>query len=165
MSRIAPTEVISADSVIRGFVHDDLAREVGLGVSGNSGIFSTASDMAILAAALLGDGSVNGRRVLSPLTVTSMRSVPPDMRDLGRAIGWDVYSPYASNRGDLLSAAAYGHTGFTGTSITIDPENDIAVILLTNIVHLDDYKMQHILRLRGVVANAVAGAVMGDYEP
>ncbi len=165
MSRIAPTEVISADSVIRGFVHDDLAREVGLGVSGNSGIFSTASDMAILAAALLGDGSVNGRRVLSPLTVTSMRSVPPDMSDLGRAIGWDVYSPYASNRGDLLSAAAYGHTGFTGTSITIDPENDIAVILLTNIVHLDDYKMQHILRLRGVVANAVAGDVMGDYEP
>ncbi len=163
LQRIVPTEVISADSVIRGVVHDDLAREVGGGVSGNSGLFSTASDLAILASTLLGDGTSGRRRILSPLSVEAMRSVPIEMRSLGRTIGWDAYSPYSSNKGDLLSDEAYGHTGFTGTSITLDPENDVAVILLTNIIHIDDHKMLDIIRLRGIVANAVAGAIDEKY--
>ncbi|MFI3305636.1 MAG: serine hydrolase domain-containing protein [Rikenellaceae bacterium] len=161
-SRFAPTEVISGDSVLYGVVHDPLARIVNEGVSGNAGLFSTAHDLALLSTALLGDGGYSESRLLSPVTIRAMRSVPRDMESVGRSLGWDVHSPYTSNLGDLFSDSAYGHTGFTGTSMSLDPENDIAVILLTNIVHLDDYKMIDILRLRGRIANIAAGSITSD---
>ncbi|MFI3304767.1 MAG: serine hydrolase domain-containing protein [Rikenellaceae bacterium] len=159
-SRFAPTEIISKDSILCGVVHDPLARIVNEGVSGNAGLFSTASDLALFAASLLGDGLNSENQILSPVTLRSMRSVPRDMEELGRALGWDLYSPYSSNRGDLLSNEAFGHTGFTGTSITLDPENDVAIILLTNIIHINNYHMIDILRLRGRVANCVAGSII-----
>lgn len=157
---IAPTEVVSSSNIIRGVVHDPLASVVGKGVSGNAGLFSTASDAAILAAMLLGDGSYNGVRILSPLTVQAMRSVPDESISLGRALGWDVSSAYSSSRGDLLGDETFSHTGFTGPSIMLDKENNIAVILMTNGIHLSGYKSKYLVRLRALVANCVAASII-----
>lgn len=158
LARVAPTERQKDGSVIRGIVHDPLARVMNGGISGNAGLFSDANDLAIFAAALQNGGEYNGKRILSPLTVQAMRSVPRQVAQFGRALGWDVFSPYASNAGDLLSPNTYGHTGYTGTSIVIDPDNRLSVILLTNRVHPED--RGSVVRLRSLVVNAVAGAVL-----
>ncbi|MDR2621581.1 MAG: serine hydrolase [Dysgonamonadaceae bacterium] len=156
LDRTAPTEKQADGSVLRGVVHDPLARIMNGGISGNAGVFSDAGDMAILAAALLNGGAYNGKRILSPQGVKVMTTVPESLKQFGRSPGWDLYSDYASNKGDLLSSATYGHTGYTGTSVVIDPVNDIAVILLTNRVH--PYDGGASIRLRAVVANAVAAS-------
>jgi CubicO group peptidase (beta-lactamase class C family) len=155
----APTEKQPDGSVITGKVHDPLARIMNDGVSGNAGVFSNADDIAILAAALLNDGKSvqNGKTILSPLTVKLMRTVPQSVKQFGRTLGWDIYSPYASNNGDIFGLNTYGHTGYTGTSLIIDPDTKTAVILLTNRVHPDD--KGSVVRLRALVANAVAGAM------
>lgn len=154
---IAPTEKQKDGSVLCGQVHDPLARIMNGGASGNAGVFSCANDIAILTAALLNDGEYNGRRILSPLGVKAMRTVPHDVTPFGRTLGWDIYSPYASNSGDLFSPNTFGHTGYTGTSIIIDPDNDTAVILLINAVHPED--KHSVVRLRSLVANAVAASI------
>jgi len=156
LARVAPTEKQKDGSVLRGVVHDPLARVMNGGISGNAGVFSDAEDMAILAAALLNGGAYNGKRILSPQGVKVMTTVPASVKEFGRSLGWDLESDYASNKGNLLSDNAYGHTGYTGTSIVIDPDNDIAIILLTNRVHPDDGNST--VRLRAVVANAVAAS-------
>jgi CubicO group peptidase (beta-lactamase class C family) len=155
----APTEKQPDGSVLAGKVHDPLARIMNDGVSGNAGVFSNADDIAILAAALLNDGKsvLNNKRILSPLTVKLMRTVPESVKKFGRTPGWDIYSPYASNNGDLFGLNTFGHTGYTGTSLIIDPDTNTAVILLTNRVHPDD--KGSVVRLRALVANAVAGAI------
>lgn len=153
----APTQKQADGSVLKGKVHDPLANIVNGGISGNAGIFSNAEDLAILSAMLLNDGEIKGVRILSPLTVKMMRSVPHGYEKFGRALGWDVYSGYASD-GDIFDISAYGHTGYTGTSITIDPESDTAVILLTNRVHPEDKGAAS--RLREVVSNVVAASVV-----
>lgn len=153
----APTERQADGSVLKGKVHDPLARLANLGISGNAGVFSNAEDLAILTAMLLNGGEINGIRILSPLTVKAMRTVPFGFEEFGRALGWDVYSPYASD-GDLFNTSAFGHIGYTGTSLTIDPETDTAVILLTNRVHPDDAGA--VSRLREVVANIVAASIV-----
>ncbi len=149
----APTE---QDKTPTGTVHDPLARVMNGGVSGNAGVFSNAEDLAILSAMLLNNGELNGIRILSPLTVKAMRTIPEGYDEFGRTLGWDLSSAYASNQGDLFGPAMYGHTGFTGTSLVIDPETQTAIILLTNSVHLET---GNTIRLRSVVANAVAGAI------
>lgn len=153
---VAPTQKKADGSVMRGKVHDPLANILNGGVSGNAGVFSNAEDLAILSAMLLNNGEIKGVRVLSPLTVKAMRNVPRGFEKFGRSLGWDVYSGYASD-GDIFDSMAYGHTGYTGTSITIDPESDTAVILLTNRVHPDDKGA--VSRLREVVANIVAASI------
>ncbi len=153
----APTEKQADGSVLKGKVHDPLANIMNGGVSGNAGVFSNAEDIAILAAMLLNEGEINGVRILSPLTVRAMRSVPKGFEEFGRSLGWDVYSGYASD-GDLFDVSAYGHTGYTGTSITIDPDSGTAVILLTNRVHPDDKGA--VSRLREIVANVVAASII-----
>ncbi len=160
MSDIAPTEILSRDSVVRGVVHDPLAYHVNHGISGNSGIFSTASDVAIIAAMILGDGTYNGKRILSPLTIDAMSRVPNSLDSFGRALGWDVCSAYSSNKGDLFDIDSFGHTGFTGCSITIDRENDVAVIFLTNGIHAKEYESKYMVRLRSLVANCVAASIL-----
>jgi CubicO group peptidase (beta-lactamase class C family) len=105
---------------------------------------------------LLNGGEINGVRILSPLTVQKMRSVPAGYEKFGRALGWDVSSDYASD-GDIFDVSAYGHTGYTGTSITIDPGSGTAVIILTNRVHPED--KGSLRRLRETVANIVAGGI------
>jgi CubicO group peptidase (beta-lactamase class C family)/lysophospholipase L1-like esterase len=157
LARVAPTEKQEDGSVLTGVVHDPLARVMNGGVSGNAGVFSDANDLAVLTVALLNNGEYNGKRILSPLGVKAMRTVPRGLEAFGRTPGWDIYSPYASNNGDLLGPNTYGHTGYTGTSLVIDPDNDVAVILLTNRAHPDDGGSA--VRLRSLVANAVAASL------
>lgn len=160
LSLIAPTEKQADGSVLCGQVHDPLARIMNGGVSGNAGVFSCAEDIAILCAALQNDGEWNGHRILSPMAVKAMRTVPRATATLGRTLGWDNFSPYASNSGDYFSPETYGHTGYTGTSIVIDPINNTSVILLTNAVHPED--KHSVVRLRSLVANAVAASIVGN---
>ena len=154
---VAPTQRQADGSLLRGVVHDPLARVMNDGNSGNAGVFSNADDLAILAVALLNGGEYNGKRILSPQGVKLMTTVPESLKQFGRTLGWDAFSDYSSNKGDLLSSKTYGHTGYTGTAITIDPENDIAIILLTNSVHPDD--KTSVVRLRALVANTVAASI------
>lgn len=155
----APTEKQKDGSVLKGVVHDPLARLLNGGNSGNAGVFSNAEDLAILASALMNGGAYNKKRVLGELTVKMMTTVPKGFEHLGRSLGWDNYSSYASNNGNIFpEGPTYGHTGYTGTSIVIDPISKVAVILLTNRVHPED--KGSVVRLRATVANVVAGSVV-----
>jgi uncharacterized protein YbbC (DUF1343 family)/CubicO group peptidase (beta-lactamase class C family) len=151
--RIAPTQYDENGYMLRGVVHDPTARRMG-GVAGHAGLFSTADDLAKFAQALLngGDG------VLSAVTVEKMTSPqqPPEAPVL-RGFGWDIDSPFSSNRGDLLPIGSYGHTGFTGTSLWIDPTTRTYIILLTNAVH--PHGKGNAVALRSKVATEVAAAL------
>lgn len=160
LSLIAPTEKQKDGSVLWGVVHDPLARVMNGGVSGNAGLFSSATDLGIFVAMLQNKGEWNGKRILSPLAIKAMRSVPSSLQQFGRSLGWDLYSPYASNNGDLFGKNTYGHTGYTGTSLVIDPDTDTAVILLTNAVHPVDGP-HNVVRLRSLISNIVAGSITG----
>jgi uncharacterized protein YbbC (DUF1343 family)/CubicO group peptidase (beta-lactamase class C family) len=134
--RIAPTEIDpKTGAPFRGVVHDPTARFMG-GVAGEAGVFSTAGDLAVFAEMLTGMGERAGVRVFSPLTVAKFSSPnsPPDQPVL-RGLGWDIDSVYSAPRGELFPIGSYGHTGFTGTSLWIDPASKTYVILLTNAVH------------------------------
>ena len=157
LTRVAPTQKQPNGQVLCGQVHDPLARILNGGISGNAGVFSCAEDIAILCAALQNGGEWNGRRILSPQGVKTMRTVPRSTAALGRSLGWDVFTAYASNSGDFFSPNTYGHTGYTGTSIVIDPDNDTSVILLINAVHPEDG--HSVVRLRSLVANVVASSL------
>jgi uncharacterized protein YbbC (DUF1343 family)/CubicO group peptidase (beta-lactamase class C family) len=130
-SKIAPTQYDENEHMLRGVVHDPTSRRMG-GVAGHAGLFSTADDLAKFAQTLLngGDG------ILSPLMVQKMtQPEQPPQAPVLRGFGWDIDSPFSSNRGDLFPVGSFGHTGFTGTSIWIDPTTETYVILLTNAVH------------------------------
>ncbi len=159
LERTAPTEKQADGQVLYATVHDPLARFLKNGVSGNAGLFSDAEDLALFSAALLNGGAYKGKRILSPQGVKALVTVPRHVNTYGRALGWDCFSEYSSNQGDLLSANTYGHTGYTGTSIVIDPDNELAIILLTNRVHPTDSGSSGVIRLRGRVANAVAASI------
>lgn len=129
-SRIAPTEVTPPRGYpLRGEVHDENAYALG-GVAGHAGLFSTAADLSVFAQMMLNGGEYNGVQIISKPTVDLFIS-----RSFGhRALGWDTAEgDYGSGR--YLGPTAYGHTGFTGTSMWIDPEREMFVILLTNRVH------------------------------
>lgn len=149
---IAPTQYDEHDKMLRGVVHDPTARRMG-GVAGHAGLFSTADDLSKFAQALL-----NGKMILSPLTVEKMTTPqqPPSSQVL-RGLGWDIDSPFSSNRGDLLPVGSFGHTGFTGTSLWIDPTTRTYIILLTNSVH--PRGKGSVIALRSKIATAVAAAV------
>jgi CubicO group peptidase (beta-lactamase class C family) len=151
-----PTLVIDGQP-LRGVVHDPLSR-LQNGVSGSAGLFSTADDLAVFAQMMLGKGEWNGVRVLSPLTVERMAEIFPKAADSGRGLGWDLTSDYGTVRGDLFGYGSYGHSGYTGTSIWIDPETQTAVIFLTNRVHPDD--KGEIIAMRSKVANVVAASIV-----
>ena len=158
MALVAPTEKQSDGSVLLGEVHDPLARIMNHGNSGNAGVFSNAEDLALLAAALMNGGSINGKNVLGKLTVETMTRVPAGFEHIGRSLGWDNYSPYASNNGNIFHPErTFGHTGYTGTSFVVDPVSKTAVILLAHRVHPED--KGGVVRLRAQIANVVAGAV------
>lgn len=141
--RAAPTQK-RGDAWMRGEVHDPRAFNLG-GIAGHAGLFSTAEDLAIYASALLARGEYAGVRIMQEETwqeMTRPRKVPARSNDGQssdglRALGWDIRTGYSSNRGDGMSAAAFGHGGFTGTGIWIDPEQDLFVIFLSNRVHPD----------------------------
>jgi uncharacterized protein YbbC (DUF1343 family) len=151
-AKIAPTQYDENEHMLRAVVHDPTARRMG-GVAGQAGLFSTADDLARFAQALLNGGG----GILSPLSVEKMTSPeqPPSAPVL-RGFGWDIDSPFSSNRGDLLPVGSYGHTGFTGTSMWIDPTTQTYIILLTNAVHP---RGGNAIALRSKVATAVAAAL------
>ena len=151
-----PTEVINGQPLI-GTVHDPLARLQG-GISGNAGLFSTVDDLAIFAQMMLKKGAFNDVRILSPLTVERMTEIYPAVKFAGRGLGWDLDSGYSTNGGDIFGHKSFGHTGYTGTSIWIDPETETFVIFLTNRVHPDDKGA--IISLRSRVANIVASSIL-----
>ena len=156
--RIAPTERETPNGApLRGVVHDPTARNMG-GVAGHAGLFSTAADLARFAQMLLNGGELDGVRVVSPLTVAKFTEPqsPPDQPIL-RGLGWDLDSPHSGNRGELFPIGSFGHTGFTGTSIWIDPVSQTYVILLANSVH--PTLRPAITPLRGKVATIAAAAV------
>ena len=158
VSRIAPTERTPADGPpLRGVVHDPTARYMG-GVAGHAGLFSTADDLARFAQMMINGGELNGVRVFSPLTIQKFTEPqsPPDQTIL-RGLGWDIDSPHSGNRGELFPIGSFGHTGFTGTSIWIDPSTKTFVILLANSVH--PVQRGAITPLRGKVATIAAAAV------
>ncbi len=152
LSKIAPTQYDEHNKMLRGVVHDPTARRMG-GVAGHAGLFSTADDLAKFADALL-DGST----VLSPLMVEKMISPQqPPTSSVLRGFGWDIDSPFSSPRGDLLPVGSFGHTGFTGTSLWIDPTTRTFIILLTNAVH--PRGKGSAIALRSKIATAVAAAL------
>jgi CubicO group peptidase (beta-lactamase class C family) len=154
-ARCVPTEVLRGQPLV-GVVHDPLAR-LQDGVSGNAGLFSTADDLAIFAKMMLHNGDYKGTRILSPLTVARMTAVWPKAPFAGRGLGWDLDSPQSTNGGDLFGPNSYGHTGYTGTSIWIDPDTETFLIFLTNRVHPDDKGAVAAVRSR--VANVTAAAI------
>lgn len=150
--KIAPTQYSDEDNkMLRGIVHDPTARRMG-GVAGHAGLFSTADDLSKFAEALL-----TGSTVLPPLVVEKMTTPqqPPTAQVL-RGFGWDIDSPFSTNRGDLLPVGSFGHTGFTGTSLWIDPTTRTYIILLTNAVHP---RGGSAVALRSRVATAVTAAL------
>lgn len=120
-ARIAPTEQYPGMSApLRGVVHDETSRFMG-GVAGHAGLFTTAGDLARFAAMILNKGEFQGKRILSPLTIRKFTEpqTPPDQTIL-RGLGFDIDSPFSSNRGELFPIGSFGHTGFTGTSLWMD---------------------------------------------
>jgi uncharacterized protein YbbC (DUF1343 family)/CubicO group peptidase (beta-lactamase class C family) len=153
IGKIAPTQYDEHEHMLRGVVHDPTARRMG-GVAGQAGLFSTGDDLAKFAQALLNGGG----GILSTLSVEKMtRPEQPPSAPVLRGFGWDIDSPYSSNRGDLLPVGGYGHTGFTGTSMWIDPTTQTYIILLTNAVH--PRGKENAIALRSKVATAVAAAL------
>ncbi len=152
-SKIAPTQYDEKEHMLRGVVHDPTARRMG-GVAGHAGLFSTADDLAKFAQALLNGGG----GILAAVTVEKMTppEQPPQAPVL-RGFGWDIDSPFSSNRGDLLPVGSFGHTGFTGTSVWIDPTTQTYIILLTNAVH--PRGKGNAIGLRSKVATEVAAAL------
>lgn len=172
-SRIAPTEKrrgqlsylgdsaanagSDADVWLRGQVHDPTSYRMS-GVAGHAGLFSTAGDLAIYCQMILNGGQYKGVRVLAPASVAEMTR-PRLVNGTGgtRGLGWDINTSFSTNRGDLFPLGSFGHTGFTGTSIWIDPASQMFMVFLSNRVHPDG--KGDVGPLRGKVASIVAAAV------
>src|SRR5205809_1386342 len=173
-SRIAPTEKRrgqmnylgdtgadagpEAEQWLRGQVHDPTSFRMG-GIAGHAGLFSTADDLATFCQMLLNGGVFNGVRILGPMTIATMTR-PHAVAENGsaRGLGWDIATSFSANKGDLFPLGSFGHTGFTGTSIWVDPASDTFVIFLSNRVHPDG--KGDVGPLRGRVASIVASSIM-----
>jgi uncharacterized protein YbbC (DUF1343 family)/CubicO group peptidase (beta-lactamase class C family) len=172
-SRIAPTEKrrgqrnylgdtsanagAEGEQWLRGQVHDPTSFRMG-GVAGHAGLFSTADDLAIFCQMILNGGAYKGARILSPMTV-AMMTLPHAVSETSaaRGLGWDIATTFSTNKGDLFPLGSFGHTGFTGTSIWIDPASDTFIIFLSNRVHPDG--KGDVGPLRGRVASIVAASI------
>ncbi|HLW68433.1 MAG TPA: serine hydrolase domain-containing protein [Gemmataceae bacterium] len=155
LTRMAPTTK-EKDSWLIGQVHDPRARRLG-GVAGDAGLFSTAADLAIFCNMILNGGEYGGRRILLKESVEKMTEPCPVPGGL-RTRGWDVDTAYSKNRGEFFpKSKTFGHTGFTGTSLWLDPATQTAVIFLSNRVHPNE--KGNVTRLRGTVSSLAAQAV------
>lgn len=154
---VAPTSVENG-SLLRGVVNDPLAR-VGMGsVSGNAGLFSTLDDLMLYTAMLLNGGTLNNAEILSPRATQAIMTRPRGYERFNRTLGWEHFDECSQTGGDLLSNATIGHTGATGTSIVIDPELDVVVIMLTNRAHITSKRFP--LEMRSKLASIVGSAIM-----
>jgi uncharacterized protein YbbC (DUF1343 family)/CubicO group peptidase (beta-lactamase class C family) len=175
-SRIAPTEKrrgqmsylgdtnvdvgTEGETWLRGQVHDPTSYRMD-GLAGHAGLFSTADDLAIFCQMMLNGGQYRGVRVLAPLTVAQMTR-PRVVTSAGgtRGLGWDINTSFSTTRGDLFPLGSFGHSGFTGTSLWLDPASNMFVVFLSNRVHPDG--KGDVGPLRSRVASIVAGAVTDD---
>ena len=159
LPRIAPTIKVQSQ-ITRGAVHDPLAARMG-GHAGHAGLFSTAKDLALFARMLLNQGQHNGTSILKSQTVTQLtqNQSPPGLQEQ-RGWGWDIDSPYSSPRGRIFEIGSYGHTGWTGGSIWIDPFSETFVIFLSNRNHPNE--TGNVIGLRRAIGTLVAEAVT-DY--
>lgn len=166
LPRIAPTEEDENHHLLHGVVHDPTARRMG-GIAGHAGMFSTADDLAAFAQALLngGRGGLSSvfTSVLTPATIAKMTAPQQPVNGTTlRGFGWDIDSPLSTNRGELLPVGSFGHTGFTGTSLWIDPTTQTYIVLMTNAVHMNaipGHEKGSAVALRTKVATAVAAAL------
>jgi SSS family transporter len=152
--RAATTEQRDGEWLV-GVVHDPRAALMG-GVAGHAGLFSTAHDLAKHAQMMLGDGRLGDVRILGAATVSEMTR-PRDVDGNKRGLGWDMLSVYSRNRGETMSPQAFGHGGFTGTAMWIDPELDLYVIFLSNRLHPDG--AGEVNNLAGRIGTIAAGAI------
>lgn len=157
--RCAPTEVQPDGTPLLAAVHDPIARLINAGNSGNAGVFSDAEDLCMVAAAILNGGSIMGRRILGKETVRLMLTIPKSNDPkVARALGWDTYDMYPGTSGDIFEKDhTVGHTGYTGTSMILDPDTKTGVVVLAHRVHPTDDGST--ARLRAVIANIVAGSI------
>ena len=160
LGRIAPTEVVNGKPY-RGMVHDPTARHMG-GVAGHAGLFTTAADLARYSRMLLNKGALDGVQIFKPETVELMTSVqtPPTLR-ARRGLGWDIDTPYSGPRGKLFPVGSYGHTGWTGGSLWIDPFSQSFVIFMSNRNHPDE--SGNVIGLRAKLGTLGAEAIT-DYD-
>jgi uncharacterized protein YbbC (DUF1343 family)/CubicO group peptidase (beta-lactamase class C family) len=154
-SKIAETYAPDRKQILRGEVHDPRAERMG-GVAGHAGVFSTAGDLALYAQALIGRKTILDGDIIEKMTTPQQ---PPNATEV-RGLGWDIDSSFSSNRGALLPVGSFGHTGFTGTSMWIDPYTNTYVILLTNSVQ--PRQGAALISLRSRVATAVAALLHLD---
>ncbi len=169
LPRIAPTERCAQMDAwpckrpdaapLRGVVHDPTTRRMG-GIAGHAGLFSTARDLSRFARMLIDGGRLGAARVLSGATVAAMiaPATPAGMPSV-RGLGWDINTSYSSNRGDLFPIGSYGHTGFTGTSLWVDPASKSYVVFLSSRLHPDG--TGDVTALRSKVATVAAAALTG----
>ncbi len=154
--KIAPTQRVGG-KILRGVVHDPRARLLG-GVAGHAGLFSTAGDLGRFCRMMLAGGALDGVRILKKETVRAMTTLPPDGHTHGRGLGWDLTSAYSSPRGHWLTkGVSFGHSGFTGTSLWMDPASGGWVVFLSNRVHPDG--KGNVIALRRKVGDAVGRAL------
>jgi uncharacterized protein YbbC (DUF1343 family)/CubicO group peptidase (beta-lactamase class C family) len=144
--------------ILRGFVHDPTAYRMG-GVAGHAGLFTTADDLARYCQMLLNGGVLDGKRILSAQTVARM-TAPYVISEAGqtRGLGWDINTSFSGNRGEFFPLGSFGHTGFTGTSVWIDPTTQTFVVIMSNRVHPDGKGDAGPIRAR--VATLAAAAVL-----
>ena len=159
-NRIAPTEKVGG-TVLQGKVHDPTARRMG-GITGHAGLFTTAPDLARFARMLVNGGELDGKRILSSKSVSAMtrNHLSWRIRNTKRGYGWDISSNYSYPKGEHFGSTSYGHTGWTGTSIWIDPKRKAFVILLSNRNH--PYERKSIRDLRWELGTLAAEAVGAD---
>ena len=157
--RIAPTQHVDGTTgpILWGQVHDPTARRMG-GVAGHAGLFSDAHDLSIFCQMLLNGGTYHGVHILNPLTIEKMTTpqTPVDKMAV-RGLGWDIASPFSSNRGQLFPVGSFGHTGYTGPSIWIDPVTRTYVVFLSNRVHPNG--TGDVVALRSRIDTAIAAAL------
>ena len=158
--RAAPTERRN-DRWMQGVVHDPRSYRLGC-VAGHAGLFSTAEDLAVYAQMMLNRGHYAGAKVLSPEIVAKM-TAPNKVSSGLRGLGWDIKTGYSSNRGENFTAKAFGHGGFTGTTLWIDPGLDLAVIFLSNRVHPNG--KGSVNKLAGRIGTVAAAAIVGADGP
>src|SRR5690242_2768871 len=157
--RIAPTQHVGGDTgpILWGEVHDPTARRMG-GVAGHAGLFSNARDLSIFCQMLLNGGIYHGVSILNRLTVEKMTTPQSPVDQMAvRGLGWDIASPFSSNRGELFPVGSFGHTGFTGPSLWIDPVTRTYVVFLANRVHPNG--TGDVVALRSMVDTAIAAAL------
>jgi uncharacterized protein YbbC (DUF1343 family)/CubicO group peptidase (beta-lactamase class C family) len=162
LDRVAPTE-FHLGRLILGEVHDPRARALG-GIAGHAGMFSTAGDLSRVCRMLLAGGALDGARVLRPATIQLMWERAPDGAGT-RTLGWDMSSGFARPMTPFFPAASVGHTGFTGTSVWIDPSSRAYVVLLTNRVHPSGGGAARIRELRTRVTAAAGAALFQPLLP